>query len=313
VWHRSLIAWPLLAVAFVTTGHLLFADDPPSADGYKDMVVKSADGKSVTLRVQQQPDALAHASFPDELDHQHAFSATNPMASKSFSFPTDAASQGNSEYKNGDSSTFITKSYSSDSNAPSAPDLDRKSDVSANSAFSQTATGFDKGYSTARTDSAQNQTALLASATSPDQGRTAVLGDHPDNTNFASPMSGKGFQGEEADAMHHTLSRMKNGQMLVTDLPDRPLTVDEVRELINHGFKPDTTASPAEASKPLNDPNYVPEPLRENPQPDNPQSNAAPKALPVTPGDDDKDDAVPPPGTMSASPPPENSQPLPQQ
>jgi hypothetical protein len=290
-------------------GSPLRADDPSaSADGYKNVVVKSAGGKSVTLRVKEQPDALAHASFPDELDHQRAFSATNPMANKSFSMPTDTANPANSEFKEGDQGSFVTKAYNFDSNAPSAPDLDRKSSVSANSAFSQTAPGFDKSYSTSKPDEDQNRTALLASATSTDQGRTAVLGDHTDNNSFASPMSGKEFQGEEADAFHHTLSRMKNGQMLVTDLPDRPLTIDEVRELINHGFKPDTGAPPPEASKPLNDPNYQPEPLREEP------------TAPATPApaneagavDDDKDDAVPPPGTMAAPPPPENTQPLPQ-
>ena len=310
MWHsRSFIFWtPLLAVALLTTTFRpLPADDPPvSADGYKNIVVQSPSGKPVTLRVKEQPDALAHASFPDELDHQRVFSATNPMAGKSFSFPTDSNQQGTSSYKDGDPGTFITRPYRFDSTAPSAPDLDRKSSVSANSAFSRTATGFDKSYSVSKTDAAQNQTALLASATSTDQGRTAVLGDHADDNDFASPLSGKEFKGEEADALHHTLSRMKNGQMLVTDLPDRPLTIDEVRALINHGFKPDTSAPPPEPSKPLNDPNYQPEPLREEPPPPA-RATANPAA-----SDDDKDDAVPPPGTMAAPPPPENTQPLPQ-
>ena len=311
--HRFLIPWtPLLAVALVTTMGLLRADDPaPSSDGYKTVTVPSANGKSITVRVQQQPDALAHASFPDDLDHKHAFSATNPMANKSFTMPTDGSPTGTTAYKDAKQDGFITKSYNFDGSAPSAPELDRHANVSTNNNFNKNAPGFDKGFDT-KANGAQNQAALLASATSSEQGRTANLGTVNTFPTQASAMSGKPFSGEESDALHHTLTRMKNGQMLVTDLPDRPLTIDEVRELINHGFKADTTKPPEESSKPLNDPNYLPEPLRDNPQPQSPAEKTPPRAQPVNPGDDDKFDAVPGPGMMS-QPAPENTQPLPQQ
>jgi hypothetical protein len=110
-------------------------------------------------------------------------------------------------------------------------------------------------------------------------------------------MSGKTFQGPEAVAAHQHLTMTDDGKIFISDLPNRALTIDEVRNLINHGFKPNTDLKPEEQSKPLNDPNYKPEPLREMP-------------APAT--DDDRNDPVPPPGTMAAPQPPENSVPLPQ-
>jgi len=210
--------------------------------------------------------------------------------------PTGSLSEGAFNDRNRDQNTFTTKPYAFDSSAPTAPNLNEKF-TTTTSADSRNATGFDKSYPTSTDTDGKNKTALFASATSPDQGRTAVLGGQTTST-YASPLSDQTFHGDEADAAKRHLTRLQNGQMLVTDLPNRPLTIDEVRQLINHGFKPDTDVKPTdEPSKPLNDPQYKPEPLREAP--------------PVSSNDDDKDDPVPPPGTMAA-PPPENTQPLPQ-
>jgi hypothetical protein len=291
----------LIAVILMTPTLGLLADDPGNSqntDGYKTVPV-SVDNKTLPIRVQQQPDPLAHASYTDELDHQSAFSATNPMANKSFLMPSNNASQSISDYKNRDQNTFVTKSYSFDSSAPTAPNLEAKPTFPTTSAYSRSASGFDKNYATSSADTGQKQAALFASATSSDQGRTAVLGGQT-TTTFAYPLSDEVFHGDEADAAKRHLSRTKTGQIMVEELPDRPMTIDEVRDLINHGFKPDTEVKPeGEASKPLNDPNYQPEPLRETPPPS-------------SGSDDDKDDPVPPPGTIAAPPAPENSQPLPQ-
>jgi hypothetical protein len=83
----------------------------------------------------------------------------------------------------------------------------------------------------------------------------------------------------------------------MSGLPNRPLSIDEVRNLINHETKPNTDIKPDEPSKPLNDPNYKPEPLRDMPAPNN---------------NDDANDPVPPPGTMASPQAPENSEQLPQ-
>jgi hypothetical protein len=305
VWQNSpLIFWTrLIAVTFVTTGRLLSADDQPaSSDGYK-IVPVNVGGKTMSIRVQEQSDPYKNVSSSNstgKYDPERIFSTTNSMADKKFSLPSDFLSKGNSDLKDSDQKTFNTKPYVYDASSPTAPNLDAKAGVPTTSAYSRSATGFDKSYATANADAGQDRPALFASAASPDQNRTEQLSNKSSPDNYASAFAGKTFQGPEADAVHHRLTKLSNGQMLVTDLPNRPLTIDEVRDLINHGFKPDTDAKPEEPSKPLNDPDYKPEPLRDTPPPD----TSSPT------GDDDKNDPVPPPGTMAA--PPENSESLPQ-
>jgi hypothetical protein len=303
--RRSILAWTcLFGFAVVTTGRLAVADDPApsSSDGYKTIHVNSG-GKALPIRVQEEKDPYQSVSSTDtsgKYNPEQIFSRTNAMANKKFMDSATFETGVNSDYKNNDQNTFITKPYSFDSDSSSIPNLHTKANFASTSAYNQRATGFDKNYATTTADAGQNQASLFASATSPDQGRTAVLGGQTTAT-FASPLTDKKFEGDEADAAKRHLIRMKTGQMLVEDLPDRPLTIDEVRDLLNHGFKPDTDAKPPEEqSKPLNDPDYKPEPLREAPAPPTPVN------------DDDKNDPVPPPGTMSAPPAPENSQPLPQ-
>jgi len=301
VWHRRpYILWTrLAAVTFLTAGTPLLADDQTaSSDGARTLMV-DAGGKSLPIRVKDAANPYKNVSSsytPGKYDPESPnFSATSSMANKSFSAPSDSVSKSNADSQ----SVFATKSYNFDPSSPSAPNLDTKAGVPTTSAYNRSDSDFDKSYATSRADADQNRRSLLASETSPDQGRTSTLGDETADT-FASPLTSQVFRGDEADASHRSLNRMQNGQMLVTDLPNRPLTIDEVRALINHGFKPDTSVQPPseeEQSKPLNDPNYKPEPLRETPPPAT---------------DDDKDDAVPPPGTMAAPPSPENSEPLPQ-
>ena len=307
VWqNKPLIFWiRLIAVIFVTTGRLLHADDQPaSSDGYKTVPV-TVGGKTIPIRVKEAGNPFKNVSSPNSTGkydpEQYSFSTTSSMADKTFSPPSDPISKSNSDYKNPDQNTFITKTYALDPSAPTAPNLNTKASFPTTSAYSRNTTGFDRSYTTSSANAGQTRTAVFASATSTDQGRTALLGSQTTST-FASSLAGKTFQGPEADAVHHHLTKLSNGQMLVTDLPNRPLTIDEVRDLINHGFKPNTDVKPEEPSKPLNDPNYQPKPLRDMP--------ALDRSAPA--GDDDKNDPVPPPGTMAAPPAPENSEPLPQ-
>jgi len=301
VWQgRSLIFWVrLIAVTFVTAGRLLHADDQPaSSDGYKTVPVTVGD-KTVPIRVKEAGDPFKNVSSSNstgKYDPQRIFSATSSMADKKFSLPSDSISKSNSDFKNRDQNTFITKTYVADASSPTAPNLNTKANFPTTGSYARNAIGFEKSYPTSNADAGQTRTAALASATSTDQGRTATLSPQAVNTS-ASPLAEKTFQGPEADATHHHLTKLDNGQILITDLPSRPLTIDEVRELINHGFKPNTDIKPEESSKPLNDPNYKPEPLRDTPSPS---------------VDDDKNDPVPSPGTMAAPHTPENSEPLPQ-
>jgi len=294
----------LIAVILLTTGPLLRADDPPattSTDGDK-IIPVTVGGRTIPIHVRDESDPFKNVSNNTDdgkYNPERIFSTKSSMADKQFLPSSDLAAQ-KSALTGDDQNTFITKAYTGDPSTPTAPNLNTKVSLPTTSAFSSSATGFDKAFPISKTDVGQARTAELTSATSPDQDRSAYLG--PQNTSAYATASdtadaNKTFDGREAADLHHQLTKLDNGQMMVTDLPNRPLTIDEVRDLINHGFKPDTSVkpNPADQSKPLNSPDYKPQPLRDNPSPSS--------------DDDDKNDPVPPPGTMAA---PENSEPLPQ-
>jgi hypothetical protein len=299
----SLLRTSLLAAAFLAIGPLLHASDTPSSGNYKDIPV-NIHGKALPVRVQQQSDPLQHASFPDELDSRRVFSATNEMANKSFTADSFSSDK-NADLANRDHNSFPTRSFT-DPNLPDHSDSRFNSKTFATtSAYSRTASGYDKSFATSNADIGQNKAALLGKNNTSDLNHAAILGG-PDKPEVlaSNSMSHKQYLGPGAQKVpdgflakdNIILSRMSG-------VPDRPLSIDEVRNLINHGTAPDTTVKPDAPSKPLNDPDYQPEPLRDIPVPAPGGNNK----------DDDKDDAVPPPGMMSLTPPPENSEPLPQQ
>jgi hypothetical protein len=238
----------------------------------------------------------------DEAGQGNSFNSTSSFANKTFDAGADTDTKDASSYQKSIEKTFVTKSYSandSDNADKSVPGL--HSDYATSAAGDlHPAAGYDKSFLTASADADQQKTADFASNTSEYQGKKAELGGHTIDT-FANPMASKTYEGPEAAAVKRDMDRLSNGLQSVKDLPDRPLTIDEVRELINHGVKPELEEKPAEPTKPLNDPSYKPEPLP--PAPANPIGN------------DLKDDGgVPAPGTMAPpqGPPPEDSVPLPQ-
>jgi hypothetical protein len=267
------------------------ADDakPATPPGYKTVYV-NAGGKKVPILVKQQYDSLRNVHNPDDpRDPRRIFSSTNSMADKAFVSGLD---------KNWDKSAKMKDAYAT---KPYAFDATPTSNASTRHAFGVTAypgvngaTGFDKNFATTTADAGQDKSAdAFAAIGASEQNRTAPIEAKPVET-FAAPMASQKFIGPEEETRHKRLTRLDNGQLLVQDLPDRPLTIDEVRDLINHGFKPDTSAPPSPASKPLNDPNYQPEPLRI--EPTEPETPAPP---PKNAKDDDNDDPVPSPGTMA--------------
>lgn len=309
VWqNRPLIFWTrLIAVTLVTTGRLLPADDQTaSSDGYKTVPV-TVNGKTVPIRVAEQGDPFKNISSSSnstgKYDPERIFSATSSMANKKFALPSDAISQSNSDFKDHEQEAFITKPYLYDTSSPTVPNLDAKASFPTTSVYSQSATEFNKSYPTSSADVGQGRPGAFATATdSADQNRIAALGG-PEKTEgiVSDSMADKQYLGPGAQHVPDGIVIKDNIVISrMSGLPNRPLTIDEVRDLINHGIKPNTDVKPEEPSKPLNDPDYKPEPLRDTPQPD--ASSSA--------GDDDKNDPVPPPGTMAA--PPENSEPLPQ-
>ncbi len=277
------------------------ADDPPPATppGYKTVYI-DVGGKKEPILVKQQLDPLRNIQNPDDpRDPRRIYSAANAMANKSFMAGAGSGWDKSAQMKD----AYVTKPYALDQPA--------NSNYTGKSAFptaafagGRTLAAYDRKFATKTADAGQDETAAaFAAIGSSEQNRTAPIDARPVET-FAAPMADKTFQGPEEDARHKKLTRVGDGQILVEDLPDRPLTIDEVRDLINHGFKPNTSEPPPPASKPLNDPDYQPEPLRIEP-------TESETPAPRNARDDDKDDPVPAPGTMAE--PPENSQPLPKQ
>jgi hypothetical protein len=280
-----------MAVALLLTSQLLHADNKPSeSDDSKLVPIKTGD-KTVYIKVKKQHDPYANLSSSE----RSFFSKESPMANKQFDSNDASVSKSNTSFRQ---QSFLTKSYSFDGKSQSnliLPNLDTKVATSTATTYGRNASGFDKSFATSSSNSTQNKKVLFASNTSDYQGRTATLGTHQTDASVTFPLAGKTYQGPETTYARHDLDQVSQGLSRMTDLPNRPLTIDEVRNLINHETKPNTNSKPEPASKPLNDPDYKPVP-----------SPAPPAA------DENKGDLVPSPGMAAAAlQPPENSEPLP--
>lgn len=292
-----------MAAALLATGSMLHADDknqPVDSDGYKMIPVggKNADG----IRVKEEPGPYKNIKSshtpgkyqPDQPDYSH----TSSFADKRFSSAEALISKNNSSINDREQRTFITKSYfdkTSTQTDHTTPNLTAKISSSNTSAYSHNATGFNKSFATSSANTGMTKTAFFASATSDYQGRAARLGDQKTEVFASTTLAPKQYLGPGAQRVPDGITIKDNVVISrMSGLPDRSLTVDEVRDLINHETKPDTDAKPEPPSKPLNDPDYKPVP------------SPAPPAM-----EDDKNDPVPPPGTMAGPQPPENSEPLP--
>jgi hypothetical protein len=288
----------LVAVTLVTTGAHLRADvKTPATPGMKTVQIAGAGGKKVAIQVQDSADPFKSVSSDatGPYDPEHIFSRSSTMADKSFMGST-AQTKTNSEFTN--SNSFPTKAYDDPAVKPGqASKFDTHAFPVTSAATTSAATGFDKPYLTA---SATNKSSAYATATdTDDQNHAANLGKAgKPETESAYVDATKQYLGPGAQHVPDGVNVKENVVLSrVSDIPNRPLSIDEVRNLINHETKPNTDEPSEPASKPLNDPTYQPEPLRDNPHPGNAKV------------DDDKDDPVPSPGTIAD---PESAEPLPQ-
>jgi len=276
--------------------------------------VAGANGKVTYIRVQDQSSPSAHfssSSSDEKYDPSRiSLNKTSDLANKAF--PTASLYQNHSAEEARQQRTFITKPFFAGNDAPanrSVSNFNTKITYPAAQGYNRTADGTTKTFLANQTDIDQNKSAQLASTPSEYQNRTAYLGDHKFGT-YASPLANKTYTGPGVNSTRQDMAKVGASLMQMKDLPNRPLTIDEVRELINHGIKPDTDAPPpASQSKPMNDPDYEPGP----PPPPFAHSPSSPApSSPAVASDED----LPSPGTMAAQhqqqeQPPENSEPLP--
>lgn len=273
--------------------------------------IKTANGTTY-VKVKKQVDPyqnVSASSSSDKYDPTNLdFSKSSPLANKQFS-PASASASTSDSFVDRDHGTFITKPYTGDASSQAdhaLPNLNTEVSTPATRAYDQSASGTQKSFITPTPDVGQNKTAILASSSAAnEQDRTAALEAGKTET-YTSPLASKQYLGPGAQNVPDDVT-IKNNVVLanithkpivlsrMSNLPNRPLTVDEVRDLINHETKPNLDEEPEPPSKPLNDPDYKPEP-----------SPAPPST------DDDKNDPVPSPGTIATPQPPENLEPLPQ-
>ena len=280
-------------VVALTTGSVVHAADNPVVPR-KETAVTLKSGDSTTNVKVQDPDPYKNLHVPAPSDKydptRYSMNQKSSLAGKAFSADMFNPSRKGSDVTQG---SYVTKSYNqpSSNNLPNKPQYSTKPSEGLTRNDSQ----FGKNYATPTSKMGSTQSGGFDDA-SKDQNRTASLSGKTSETRSAN--LSKQYLGP--GAQHVPDGTVKENVVIahVSDIPDRPLTIDEVRGLINHGFKPDTSAPADAPSKPINDPDYKPQ---ASPEPD-------------TRGrvfDYEKDSPLPSPGMMS-QPPPENSEALPQ-
>jgi hypothetical protein len=309
--HLASIACALSALALMARA----ADAPMDGEGSHDVKVRDSKGRVVTLRVQDAPSPYANVSHsvtgtegkydPEALD----FSKASPMASKTFSMGTVNPGGNDQATEAREGRTFQTKSFLPEQavSGGSMPDANRTFDTGAAFDFGHRTNESSKTFSTRSADLGATQT-FGGIKTSPLQDKTALVAETNKPALFAdAEFSNKAF--DDPELRHVRRDPYANGMDVsrMVHLPDRPLTIDEVRELINHEVVPDTDKPADDQSKALNDPQYVP--------PASPPFPTVAPAAPPVPAtahrDQDDSDVLPSPGMMATPEPPENSEPLP--
>jgi len=312
----------VMIAGFAVIAPFLRADNqpPPVDSGYKMVPIAGANGKVSYIRVQDQSSPSAHLSSSSS-DGQYdpsqiSLNKTSNLANKSF--PTASLYQNHSAEEARQQRTFITKPFFAGNDVPSdrsVSNFNTKLAYPAVQGYNRTAEDTHKAYLANQTNADQNKSARLSSAPSEYQNRSAYLGNQKANV-YASPLAHITYTGPGVNVIKKDMNKVNVSLMQAKDLPNRPLTIDEVRDLINNGIKPDTDVHPAASqSKPLNDPGYEPGP----PPPPLAHSSPSPApALAPAPSSrgDSSDGDLPSPGAMAAQhlqqeQPPENSEPLP--
>lgn len=259
--------------------------------------IKLGDHKTAAIKVQKQKDPFASLTK----EERNIFSRESTFANKQFATNKAEFSKSDMAFQK---SSFQAKPFFSNDDSgtnTTTANLNTKVPTQATAAYNQHVSGFDKNFATSGSDSAQNKKTLFNSSTSDYQGRTASFDATKSTPLSTSTLAQKQYLGPGAQKVPEGVEIKENTVLTrMSALPDRPLTIDEVRNLINHEVKPDADAKPESESKPLNDPDYTP-----------PVSPEPPSRASSHSSSSDDDDPIPSPGAMANPQPPENSEPLP--
>jgi hypothetical protein len=300
------VAWPCAASAQNAAPTPRGADKPPP--GYHDVSFGSGSNKNV-IRVADQAKPHLNGNTGSDSDGRYDpekldFSRTSPLATKSFATSFAALSK-NDTAEETKLPAFNTHAFDTSAYNQS----DRKYATMADSESSRSNDDFSKTYQLPQGGADADLNRSFATKTSEFQGKTALLTQTPSKTDpFATPssLSDKTFFDPAMEHVKRDRYAAVDGLDVqrLTNLPNRPLTITEVRNLINHEQIPNLADKPEEEDandKALNDPNWAP-PTIAPMAPDNTRATPPP--------DIEKQGDLPAPGEM-AQPPPENSEPLP--
>jgi hypothetical protein len=299
----------LLLLAGAWTFSARAADEPaatqPQANAPPPGVhdVKTAGG--ATIRVADQGGSGFHGDQStddnDKYDPQSAdYSRTSSFAHKSFDTSGSALSQNETAAEARDNKRFLTQPYATGSYKFAGRSFETAAyndsahpDAELNKSFTLPAAYEDgnQTFNTGKKSEYQDKTASIVQA-APKIDPFSAPGALTEKT-FFDPTTlhvpHKSFK------LSNSVRSDPNSAGTITDLPNRPLTVDEVRNLVNHEQIPDLNAKSDEPSKPLNDLNWTPPEV----------APPAPDDRPVKPGPttEDKSDELPSPGMMAEPPP----------
>jgi hypothetical protein len=271
---------------------------PPA--GFHD--VKVAGGAVVRVSDEVGPHYHGQSPVSDDgkYDPENAdFSLTSSMATKSFNVGAASLTQSETAKEASDSKHFLTQPYSTSSYGGAG----RSFETVAYNDSAHPDAGLNKSFTLPSVASEGGQS-FNTGGKSPYQGKTALIAQTtPKIDPFSAPglLTEKTFTDPVMAKVPHVkrdlyASRENLDVARMIQLPNRALTVDEVRDLINHEQTPDLTSKPDPASKPLNDPNWTPPEMLPPAADDHPS-----KPGPTT---EDKGDDLPSPGMMAQPPSP---------
>jgi len=291
----ALPCWACLVVIFpLGAGGLHASDTPAPEPGYHNVTVQSG-GKPMVIQVKDSIGPRLQGASPVAADGKYDpenmdLGRSSSFANKSFSSSNSALGKSDTALEAQGDNQFQTKPFAAVSPDSSA-NFGRTYPTRSFGSSARSQDEFQKTFATSGSSLTQGKDLSFATQTSDLQGRTAALGG-PTKAPFSglSNLNDKTFSDPNlthikrdpyASANNLDVSRL-------VDLPNRPLTIDEVRNLINHETIPNLNEKPDAPSKALNDPAYEP-----------------PAALPparddnVPPGPEEKDSGLPSPGEMA--------------
>jgi hypothetical protein len=300
--------WLLLAIALACPASVRASapSSPPAPDkpppGYHDKNV-NVGGRDMTIRVPDEHKSQLKNSEPSDGHYDPSsmnINRTSSFADKTFSTRDATLAKDDTAEEAHDQKRFVTGSY----DTGSYNQANRTFQTTAYKDSSRTSSDFAKAYQLPAAASEANRT--FAVKGSDYQGKKALIADNPKEKTdpFATPwaQSDKRFFDPAMTHVKRDPYAAANGLDVkhLNELPNRPLTIDEVRNLINHEQIPNLDAPPDPASKPLNDPEW--EPPTQAPMLND-------KAAPATPPPDEaKAGELPSPGMLAK---PESDEPPP--